>query len=815
MSIVFNKFKRDLYQELPKIAVSILIITMGIGGFITFFQVSENIKNTVDSQYEEMNLGDAWVNLQPIPVPTPEEIIEYSKDPMGNEILDVLPEIQELQPRLHLYGKSEGENGQIIIEILGLPEEQRINKLKITEGEGLSGKAQEGNVPIVIESRFEKYHGYGMGDTFNLTIVKIDQENIEFETINVTAEVVGVAVSSEYFIITGNQGVFVPRQSTIGVIFVNLQTLQNVTGFDGLINQVSLVSDTHVNDLFNGTAFENVIISSYPKENMESYMVLNNDQKGVKQVTPRLAGIWLFIAGCTISLNLYRIIQAQKKQIGVMRAAGMNSNEVMQFYTWYGLFIGVVGAIGGIIAGFLISMYITYQYSIATDIPGIVYGLDPMLALGGVLLSILSSLLFIILPVRKAAEMSITESMSPDIPSFADSGFTKMSSKLPLSLRLASRNFSRNRTRTLLTTIGLSLALVTPFALGVILSSTENAIESSFDLPGWDGTAVFDSFQDQNLTVTELENRSYIEGASPVLSWEIKAFNERIIVIGSEYGGVFKLPTNVEFNKFDNDNQIIVDALFAMRNNLEVNDTFEASLLGQKKTLTVGAIHEQILGGAFMSLEGLQVWLHEWEDDIKSLASNSSVINQTELEKLPELPDKPISGVYVTGDAQRLNEESPDYMVAVIAKDDLKGQVDELMALFTFFINLYYILAAVMAFLIIANTATINMLEREREMATLKTLGTSDVIISKATSTENFVMGTIAGVTGILLGYPIGIWLLQTFTYEIYFVPIYFPIGLAITMVVSVIGLSVAAAIPSWIRLRNMNLGNLVRSIER
>ena len=221
MSIVFNKFKRDLYQELPKIAVSILIITMGIGGFITFFQVSENIKNTVDSQYEEMNLGDAWINLQPIPVPTPEEIIEYSKDPMGNEILDVLPEIQELQPRLHLYGKSEGENGQIILEILGLPEEQRINKLKITEGEGLSGKAQEGNVPIVIESRFEKYHGYGMGDTFNLTIVKIDQDNVEFETINVTAEVVGVAVSSEYFVITGNQGVFVPRQSTIGVISVS------------------------------------------------------------------------------------------------------------------------------------------------------------------------------------------------------------------------------------------------------------------------------------------------------------------------------------------------------------------------------------------------------------------------------------------------------------------------------------------------------------------------------------------------------------------------------------------------------------------
>ena len=815
MSIIFKKFQRDLYSELPKIAVSIIIISMGIGGFITFFQVSDNIKETVDSQYDEMNLGDSWINLQPIPIPTPEELIEYSKQNDDNSINEILPQIDVMQPRLHLYGKSEGENGPIIIEILGLPDEQKINKLRITEGGNLATNAESGNIPVVVESRFEKYHGYGLGDTFNLSIVKIDQEAIEFETINVTVEVVGVAVSAEYFLITGNQGVFVPRQSTIGVMFVNLPILQNVTGFDGMINQVSIKSDSKVDELFSGTPLENVIISSYEKENMESYMILNNDQKGVKQVTPKLAGIWLIIAGCTISLNLYRIIQSQKKQIGVMRAAGMTSNEVMSFYTWYGIFIGAIGSVGGIIAGFGISVYITYQYSLATEIPGIVYGLSPKLVLFGIALSMISSLAFIILPVRKAANIAITDSMSPDIPSFKDSKITEISSKLSLSLRLAFRNFSRNRTRTKLTTVGLSLALVTPFALGVILSSTENAVETSFDLPGWDGTAVFDSFQEQNVTIDELESRDYISSADPVLSWEIGAFNERIVVIGSNYGNVFSLPTENEFNQFTTNNEIIIDSLFAMRNDLEVNDIFEASLLGQKKNLTVAAIHTQILGGSFMSLEGLQIWLHEWEDEIKSLAVNSSVLNETEIEKLPDLPIKPISGVYLTGDATRLNNESPDYMVAVIAKDDLKGQVDKLMELFTFFINLYYGLAAVMAFLIIANTATINMLEREREMATLKTLGTSDIILSKATSAENFVMGTIAGVTGIMLGYPIAIWLLQTFTYEIYYVPTYFPSGLPIVMIVCVILLSVSATIPSWIRLRNMNLGNLVRSIER
>ena len=815
MSIIFKKFQRDLYSELPKIAVSIIIISMGIGGFITFFQVSDNIKETVDWQYEELNLGDSWINLQPIPIPTPEELIEYSEQSNDESINDILPQIDVVQPRLHLYGKSEGDNGPIIIEILGLPEEQRINKLRITDGGDLTNEAKSGNIPVVIESRFEKYHGYGLGDTFNLSIVKIDQETIEFESINVTVEVVGVAVSAEYFLITGNQGVFVPRQSTIGVMFVNLPTLQNVTGFDGMINQVSIKSDSSINELFSGTPLENVIISSYEKENMESYMILNNDQKGVKQVTPKLAGIWLLIAGCTISLNLYRIIQSQKKQIGVMRAAGMTSNEVMSFYTWYGLFIGAIGSIGGIIAGLGISVYITYQYALATEIPGIVYGLSPRLVVFGITLSMISSLVFVILPVKKAANIAITDSMSPDIPSFKDSKLTEMSSKLSLSLRLAFRNFSRNQTRTMLTTIGLSLALVTPFALGVILSSTENAVETSFDLPGWDGTAVFDSFQEQNTTINDLESRDYISSADPVLSWQINAFSERIVVIGSNYGNVFSLPTENTFIEFTNNDEIIIDSLFAMRNDLEVNDIFEASLLGQKKNLTVAAIHTQILGGGFMSLEGLQIWLHEWEDEIKSLAVNSSVLNETEIEKLPDLPLKPISGVYLTGDATRLNNESPDYMVAVIAKDDLKGQVDKLMELFTFFINLYYGLAAVMAFLIIANTATINMLEREREMATLKTLGTSDVILSKATSAENFVMGTIAGITGIVIGYPVAVWLLQTFTYEIYYVPTYFPSGLPIVMIICVVLLSVSATIPSWIRLRNMNLGNLVRSIER
>ena len=61
-----------------------------------------------------MNLGDFWVNLQPIPVPTPEELIDYSRennDESINEIkkLEIVDagefqdENDKNRPKKHVY----------------------------------------------------------------------------------------------------------------------------------------------------------------------------------------------------------------------------------------------------------------------------------------------------------------------------------------------------------------------------------------------------------------------------------------------------------------------------------------------------------------------------------------------------------------------------------------------------------------------------------------------------------------------------------------------------------------------------------------
>ena len=151
---------------------------------------------------------------------------------------------------MHLYGKSEGENGQnLALEILGLPEEQRINKLKLLKVKDYLVKHKK-KYFVVIESRFEKHHGYEMEIHVNLTIVKIDQDNkLNLKQLMSLLKKKG-SIIKNILSVSGNQGVFVSRQSKeVKYCKLTIFTI-NVTGFVGLINRVSLVSDTHVNDLF-------------------------------------------------------------------------------------------------------------------------------------------------------------------------------------------------------------------------------------------------------------------------------------------------------------------------------------------------------------------------------------------------------------------------------------------------------------------------------------------------------------------------------------------------------------------------------------
>jgi len=164
----------------------------------------------------------------------------------------------------------------------------------------------------------------------------------------------------------------------------------------------------------------------------------------------------------------------------------------------------------------------------------------------------------------------------------------------------------------------------------------------------------------------------------------------------------------------------------------------------------------------------------------------------------------------------RLREaELPPYVVEVVEAKEFKRQVADLLELFTFYVDLFYLIGGTMCLLIIANTATLNLLERETELATLKTLGASDRQLAGMVALENLLLGTLAGLVGIILTFPVTEYLLGKFTGSLFYVPLAIPTGLCLAFFGLVVLMSILATLPAYLRLRSFDLADAVRSVER
>ena len=782
MSLLQRKLRRDLRREAPKVAVSAIIVMLGVSGFFAYSQMAENLADSYTSTHDEQGLADIWFELEPTP---------------QADLSGLASRVDVLQPRLHLYGRATPPGGGVMAEVLGLPATQQLNRLRLTSGEGLTAMAPAGEVPVVLEAHFVEHHGGGLDITFPLVLPTLNGSRV-----TVTARVVGLAISPEYLVVTGNQGLLVPRPRSVGVLFVELGRLQNLTGHAGLVNQVAVRSSQSPEALLVGLDLNTRVRTAYSDEQQESAAILHQDIEGLKQITPPLSALTLLVAGFSISANLYRLVHHQRRQVGVLRALGATRGRVLRHYAGYGLAIGLLGAAAGLLLGGWEVGWLTDSYAATLGLPEVVKELQPGLALTAVALGVGASLLFALLPARRAATMVVREAMNPTTPETTTPLLAAASRSWPLAGRLAVRNLGRNRLRTLLTTGGLALALVTPLALGGILASFDRAVDGMFDLPEWDGSAVFDARQ-PGTVVAELEALPQVERASPFLIVMLVVRDARVYTVGLAPDSLMRVPLGDDgyFAGFTGPDEIVIDTIFADEHGLERGDRLAVELLGLPHNLTVAGIHTKLTQHGYVNLSAVQGWLTAWDA----------------AQPTPRLPPAPISGAYLHGDMVSLagSPDLPPYVVQVITREGLRGEVDELMELFTFYVNLFYLIGAVMGLLIITNAATMNLLEREQELATLKTLGAPTGMLVTTAALENVAMGVVGGIAGIAIGYAVTGWLLGAFTAGLFYVPLYLPATLTLPMLLATALLSLAATLPAWLRLRRMDLGALVRGLER
>jgi putative ABC transport system permease protein len=256
------------------------------------------------------------------------------------------------------------------------------------------------------------------------------------------------------------------------VLFVPQQEMESLLGLAGSINEITLTTDPGRERQVGEAAARR--LRAYgpekptPRAEQPSNQLLQSDLEGNKPFLVIMPSLFLGAAALAVFLLLARWVQAQRGQVGFLRASGFSGRDVLFHYLEAGLAIGVGGGLLGVFLGHLLGIYISNIYAQFYNTPYPVYGPRPEVGLLAFSLSVVACVLGALGPAWTAGVIAPAEAMRgqlPASPRFAGA------IRLPTVLAMPLRNVMRRPLRSLTTAASLSSAVMLVVLAGTMRDS--------------------------------------------------------------------------------------------------------------------------------------------------------------------------------------------------------------------------------------------------------------------------------------------------------------------------------------------------------
>ena len=119
---------------------------------------------------------------------------------------------------------------------------------------------------------------------------------------------------------------------------------------------------------------------------------------------------------------------------------------------------------------------------------------------------------------------------------------------------------------------------------------------------------------------------------------------------------------------------------------------------------------------------------------------------------------------YSEEQVKKAGEKIPakDQVLTISYLHDIKDQLDDMLASLNLVIIVLIVSAGMLAFVVLYNLNSINITERQRELATLKVLGFYDNEVSSYVFRENNILSVMGGVLGLGVGVALCQFVIQT-----------------------------------------------------
>lgn len=763
MSTLLNtKLYRDLWTSKWQFMAVAFVVVLGVSMYVAGLVSYHNLFESYTTSYRRLRFADLWVGCDQ----APEEVVRVIEKMPG--IAKVVGRVNVEYPLL-LAGDSDTS---VVGRFIGLPAQGRpaLNDVHVVSGRYFKPQARR---EALLETGFARSHRIEPGD---LITADVEGSTEDFR-------VVGLVQSPEYIVAVRNKQYGMPTPSTFGVVFVPQEQAQESFNLVGKITEICAL----VEGLPSGppsAARGSGLTSKHPlvkavhemlkpygagdptvQDEQASNEALRIDLQSIQQLATIFPSLFLLAAAMTIYVLMTRIVLSQRPHIGFLRASGFTQRAVIQHYLSYTLVVGLLGGLAATVAGYYMGYLITREYVTTLNIPYLAMQARWDIVATGIAISLLTCVVAGFLPAWSAGMMPPAVAMRDEVPGptrrLAMDRLLTAFASLPYTLKVPLRNLVRSRRRTFSTALGIASGVSLVLVSAMFLDAIDFSITSYFGkMQVYDALVQFLPDQSADM-VYHLSLRPGVEIAEAGLSLPVelerqgKKFSTMLLGLPPR-GKLYRVLDTEGKPTHLTDDSLRIGNLVRRRLGLETGD--EVMVRYSFSSKEVPAEGMMRIGPPIQQPATTLVYANI--DIVRKLFGSSL-----------HLANRPVTGVALKADPRYMDSlrhhlHNLPQAAAVEITADTKKELDAMMRFTYIFISVMLLFGGSLAFAIVFNTLSINVIERTREVASLRTLGFQNSQIARMLTLENLMVA----VLGLLLGFPLGRllcnWLIKTYQSE-------------------------------------------------
>jgi putative ABC transport system permease protein len=719
--LLVRKTLRDLRASRAQTIALTAIVALGVTVFLAAIGAYRDLATSEAATYDRLRLADAWFQLNPSSHTLVEEVAARPGIAAveGRLVVDTGLQIGDDRVRGRLIGS------QVV-------QPATVNDVAVIAGDR---PARPGNA--MIERTFAEQRSVEPGHT--VTAIIGGQPTPLY--------VAATVATPEYIQVTPDRYEILPAPSSFAVVFVDLGQLQGLTDNAGQINNLVVRVDADADpDVVLGELEADLrtsagLLDAVRRADQASYAALEQDLGTFRAVAIAMPIIILLAGMATTSVLLGRVVRAQRPSIGVMKALGYRDRTVLGHYLAYAAILGVIGAAVGVAAGTILGGVVTRAYTGQIGVPFTTSRFHPGLAAAAITASMVAVTVAAWRPARRSARMAPALATRVDFTGLDRPGRRSRLERLvplPMSARVPLRAVGRAPGRAAGTVGGIAAAILLLIMVLSLRDAMNLFLTRAFDdLERWDVSVMLDEPRDV-ASLSTIEDTPGVTEASPFLQGpaRLQAGDHRQDVLLTALApdqDLRRLPLG-EANPAEAlaAGRIVITGGLAENLGVEVDDALTVTTAAGSKQLTVSDISDEpMLTRAYIGLATAAAF---------GAAGGQPLAN----------------GIYlrVEDDPAAVRSRIYDYqgVAAVAIRDEQRADLRSLLNVFDALLAVMLAFSAAMAFAVLVNAMTINVLEREREYATMRALGARPGVIAKFLAVETTLLWTIALAPGLLAG---------------------------------------------------------------